>query len=189
MSADSVDLRSSIPLKPLTELDVVEAFAMSGSRGEVAVLDRFTPHMMQGALTKGALFQLAFHIEDSDVNADRGLMYSAILLHAATLVLQGDTDGWRELRTRPGQLGQFVAKLSDAENAVLERDRKVAREKKPRHVVPAPVHDLLDIVLTRLHFSFETLSYLYDHLQDTGAKSLVRSLLILRGREPVPGSA
>jgi hypothetical protein len=33
------------------------------------------------------------------------------------------------------------------------------------------------------------LTFLYDHLQDAGMKSIVKSLLILHEKEPVPGSA
>jgi hypothetical protein len=179
-------------LKTLTEQDVVEAFASSGYRGEMAVLDRFAPHMMQGALTKDALFQIAFHIEDSDMNADRGLLYSAIVLHAATLVLENDTAAWRELRTRPGKLGAFIASISGPESPIIANDRRPIRYAgtvRPRIKAPSAINDLLDIVLSRLNFNFEMLTFLYDHLQDAGMKSIVKSLLILHEKEPVPGSA
>lgn len=192
MSVDSEDLFSSRPLRTLTELDVVEAFARSGSRGEIAVLDRFTPYMLQGALTKEALFQLAFHVEDSYVNADRGLLYSAILLQAATLVLKGDSAAWAELRTRPGKLGEFIGRLVGPESAVIEHDRRLKLDTVAIHArgsVPTAVHDLLDIVLTRLHFDFEALSYLHDHLQDGAMKRLVKMLLLMKGNERVPGNA
>ncbi|MBP9757500.1 MAG: hypothetical protein KBD06_02780 [Candidatus Pacebacteria bacterium] len=189
-SDSSTDLRNQKPLRIATESDVVEAFASAGSRGEVAVLERFTPHMMHGSLTKGALFQLAFHVDDAYVHADRGLLYSAILLHAAILVLGGDTRSWAEFRTRPGILGEFISILAGPEGRVVAEDRKPIRNIRvvlPRHEVEAPIHDVLDIVLTRLHLSFDTLTFLHDHLQDAGMKGLVKSLLLMNKKELCPG--
>jgi hypothetical protein len=80
MNTDSYsDLHTKRPLKTITEHDVVEAIAHSGARGEIAVLERYTPYMLEGTLTKGALFQLAFLVEDADADSDRGLLYSAVV--------------------------------------------------------------------------------------------------------------
>jgi hypothetical protein len=192
MSADSSDLHSSKPLRTITEHEVIESFARAGGRGEIAVLQRYTPHMLQGALTKGALFQIAFHIEDTDVNADKGVLYSAILFHAATIVLKGDAASWMELRTRPGKLGAFIAGISQHENEIVKRDREPVRHSgvvRPRDVTPTPIHDVLDLVLTRLHFNFDMLHFLHDHLQDSSTKAIVKALLLLKGKEPFPGYA
>ncbi len=190
MSGLVSDHYSSKPLKILTELDVVEAFARASYRGELAVLERFTPHMMQGALTKGALFQIAFHVEDSDMHNDKGLLYSAIVLHAAMLILQGDTAAWSELRTRPGKLGSFIAALSEPEGLVVKKDREPIRDAgvlRPRVLAETPIFDVVDIVCSRLHLNFETLEYLHAHLQEASTKAMIHMVLLMRGKEHVPG--
>jgi hypothetical protein len=193
MNTDSYsDLHTKRPLKTITEHDVVEAIAHSGARGEIAVLERYTPYMLEGTLTKGALFQLAFLVEDADADSDRGLLYSAVVLHAANLVLGGDHAAWLQLRTRPGKLGAFLAALSGPESPAIVHDRRTIRENgtiQPRTSAPSPLNDIVDLVLSRLHVSRETLAYLHDHLQDAGMKAIVHGILRLKGTDFVPGNA